>query len=469
LALAAQRARRAAIFYGSCVESFYFRLMADENPFEAAANAAMSRIDSQIADQTSAGGSSRKRDREEGAEDGGGGGSADPERRHPKHRGQEQVAESEPESDEAFTACAEGNLEELKRLHSTGKADVNATEPEEGDTLLGVACRFGQQIIAEWLVKHGAKVEQANSAGEAPLHECCLRGNLALVQWILPLLPKESCDVKAGNGMTPLAFACMGGFTEISKALHKAGASEKVLDVEAHSLLHLTCCNGNLDAAKWAYSVLGADSHAAKDSAGRTALHLACGQGELATVQWLHECGATLDAGDAQNNVSLHFAAAVADESACEQTAQWLIGAGASVTATNSDGNTPLHHAAQAGALTLVQKLLDAGAKSDATNSDGDSPFLLCCFGGHVKIAELLASLGQQLDAANEFGCNGLIQASAGGHTAMACWLLDKAPALIKSVDKQGMSAKDHAEGTGAEEVVDLLVERSKGKEKASA
>jgi ankyrin repeat protein len=415
---------------------------------------------------------SRKRDREE--TEAGGGGSADPDRKNSKQRAEGTTGEAdssqqwilpttdeddEPEDDPLFAACAEGNFEELKRLHAEESGDVNSNEPEEGDTLLGVACRFGHVDIAKWLIANGARLEQANNSGEAPLHECCLRGNEALVRSILPQVPKEAYDAKTAQGMTPIAFACLGGHTAIAQVLHEAGASVKVANAEDHTLLHLACCNGHLDSAKWAHSVLGADSHAAKDSAGRMPMHLACGQGELATVQWLHSCGAPLDTADERKNTPAHFAAAAADESRAAETAAWLIDTGAKATATNADGNTPLHHAAQAGALSLVKKLLGAGAKATAVNEDGDSAFLLCCFGGHIKVAEMLLGLGGAADATNSFGCSGLVQASAGGHAEMVKWLLGRAPELLSVPDSQGMTALDHAKGVGAEEVVKVLME----------
>jgi hypothetical protein len=149
--------------------------------------------------------------------------------------GSEDSDDSKAEDEEAFfVACAEGRLEDVERMHAEGIANaaisveegdaaLAALVDEEGDTPLGVACRFGHLNVAEWLVARGAPVGAANAAGETPLHEACLHGDLALVEWLLgqPGLSDTAAERERRNaqGMTPIGFASLHGHTPIVRAL----------------------------------------------------------------------------------------------------------------------------------------------------------------------------------------------------------------------------------------------------------
>ena len=93
--------------------------------------------------------------------------------------------DSDVEDERFFIACSLGELEEVERLHAAGAANVDAVDPEEGDTPLGAACRFGHIAVAQWLVAHGADISATNFVGETALHEACFHGSLPLVEWLL--------------------------------------------------------------------------------------------------------------------------------------------------------------------------------------------------------------------------------------------------------------------------------------------
>ena len=61
--------------------------------------------------------------------------------------GDSESDDSQEEEERFLTACAEGDMEEAKRLHAAGRADLSTGDAEEGDTPLGVACRFGHLAI----------------------------------------------------------------------------------------------------------------------------------------------------------------------------------------------------------------------------------------------------------------------------------------------------------------------------------
>jgi len=214
----------------------------------------------------------------------------------------------------------------VEEMHAQGAANPLATEPEEGDTPLGVACRFGHVEVAKWLVTHGANPTATNHAGEGPLHDACLHGSVAMIEWLLTL-PEvggasgsetaTSSDVPinqpTAQGMTPIAFAALQGHTDAVRALAAKGADVSVVDAEGHTLIHLACSKGHVATAT-SLRELGVPV-AARDAAGRTAMHLACGEGQLAAARWLREeAKLPVDEPDSGGARPLHFACAAGDE-----------------------------------------------------------------------------------------------------------------------------------------------------------
>ena len=70
--------------------------------------------------------------------------------------GDSESDDSQDEEECFLTACAQGDMEEAKKLQTAGRADLSTGDAEEGDTPLGVACRFGHLAMAQWLHECGA-------------------------------------------------------------------------------------------------------------------------------------------------------------------------------------------------------------------------------------------------------------------------------------------------------------------------
>ena len=163
--------------------------------------------------------------------------------------------DSDDEIESFFVACAEGALEEAKRMLKAGAGDVNAVDPEEGDTPLHVACRCGHLEVAQWLVGEGASIAAANAAGETPLHDACFQGGVALIEWLLdqPVHSTTAAtnliDRRTTNEaeMAPIGLAALHGHTGAVKSLAAKGADVSVVDAAGNTLVHMACSNGHVE------------------------------------------------------------------------------------------------------------------------------------------------------------------------------------------------------------------------------
>jgi ankyrin repeat protein len=94
----------------------------------------------------------------------------------------------------------------------------------DGFTPLGLACFFGQHLVASFLVAKGANVNTAsnNSFKVAPIHSACAISDVELTT----LLIKNGANVNAKQqaGVTPLHEAAHNGKTVLAKLLIDSGS-----------------------------------------------------------------------------------------------------------------------------------------------------------------------------------------------------------------------------------------------------
>ena len=138
--------------------------------------------------------------------------------------------DSENEEEDCFTAVAEGDLEMLKRLHESGRVDLQVGDEEEGDRPFGVACRFGHLEMAQWICEQGVPIDSQNNIGDTALHEASLHGHLPVVEWLLSKLPASAVAEATRDGMLPVSYAALHGHTLVVERLVAAGSSLSVVN-----------------------------------------------------------------------------------------------------------------------------------------------------------------------------------------------------------------------------------------------
>lgn len=181
---------------------------------------------------------------------------------------------------------------------NTRKEIVNRVK--QGCSPLFIACKKGQQEIAEYLIRTcGANIEQKGTYEVqedrsthivTPLWCAAVSGKLAVVE----LLYQFGADINAvsDSGSTPIRSACFMTHFEIVQELVRYGA-----DINKQNYNGGTCLINSVQSAKLCGFLLkhGADVNA-KDIQNKTALHYAIQEHRLETTKLLVEFGADYDA-----------------------------------------------------------------------------------------------------------------------------------------------------------------------------
>lgn len=122
-----------------------------------------------------------------------------------------------------FEAAALGDLEKVKSEVADWPEDVHEFG-RDGFTALQLACYFGHEEVARWLVEQGADVEAAaqNEQKIRPIHAAVANGNLEIVKMLL----ENGVDVNARQeaGVTALHSAAHRGNLALVELLVEYGA-----------------------------------------------------------------------------------------------------------------------------------------------------------------------------------------------------------------------------------------------------
>jgi ankyrin repeat protein len=130
----------------------------------------------------------------------------------------------------AFDGCALGDGDTVRRSVGSDPGLLEAFS-HDGASLLHLACFFGHEELARWLVGQGASVTlvSKNPLANTPLH-AVLAGNGS--HDLARLLVAEGADVAAsgGQGITPLHVAAARGNQAIVEWLMECGAPITAMD-----------------------------------------------------------------------------------------------------------------------------------------------------------------------------------------------------------------------------------------------
>jgi len=133
-----------------------------------------------------------------------------------------------------FVAAAIGDRKTLLGLLRknprllTARAGKNKEFAGPGETPLGIAARFGQRAMVEFLLKAGASAETTPS----PLPGAVYKGNLAIVRRLLQA--GADPNVFGPHGYAALHAACIGGRLPMIRLLLSRGARLDLRDREHH-------------------------------------------------------------------------------------------------------------------------------------------------------------------------------------------------------------------------------------------
>ena len=307
---------------------------------------------------------------------------------------------------EMIVAARTGDAEKVKQLLSKG-ADINAPEPESGDTPLLAAIDNSQWATAEFLLKQLPDLSLEDKNGNSPLYLAVSRGEtaLAMVNLLLEAGAQVDLGPKKGDnsGVTPLHIACATGANGCLESLLRHGAS----------------------ATK-------------KIPSGATPLHTAAIGGDQRTIDLLCKAGGNITALNEDKRTPLHNCGITGNAKA----AAALIQQGAPIDGVDAEGCTPLMRAVMKNQVEVAKILLDNGANPNIKVSTSDTPLyplLVAAMNGYNDLLRVLIDKGANVIAKVGGDPSPLDAAKHNGH--------DVAAKLIAAAIKQQRVALTDAAG----------------------
>lgn len=292
---------------------------------------------------------------------------------------------------EMIAAARSGDTEKIEQLLSKG-ADINAAEPESGDTPLLAAVDKSQWAVAELLLKHHPGLSLQDKNGNSALYLAVSQGDAALPMVNLLLEAGASPDLGPTEGdnagATPLHIACATGANGcLESLLHHGASSTKQLPSGA-SPMHTATIKGDQKTIEL-LSNGGGDVNALGNEK-RTPLHNCGITGNAKVAAALIRLGAEVDPKD--NEACTPLMRAVMKDHAA--VAKVLLDNGADPNITLHSGSTilfPLHVAAMHGQDEMISNLIDKGADVTAKVDGLPSLVDVAKHSGHESTAKLLA------------------------------------------------------------------------------
>lgn len=209
---------------------------------------------------------------------------------------------------EFLAACAGGDLLEAEEMlrGEAGKEIIDSTNTD-GISALHQACIDENLEVVEFLVNHGANVNQADNEGWTPLHVAASCGYMEIAEYLL----KHSANIAAVNsdGDVPLDIAeddCM-------ETLLRAEITKRGIDVEAAKREEEEVMLQ--DARQWLNAGKLEDIRHPKTGAG--ALHVAAAKGYIEVMRLLLQANFDPNVRDKDGWTPLHAAAHWGVEEAC--------------------------------------------------------------------------------------------------------------------------------------------------------
>lgn len=308
---------------------------------------------------------------------------------------------------EMIAAARTGDTEKVKQLLSKG-ADINAPEPESGDTPLLAAIDKGQWATAEYLLKQRPDVSLEDKNGNSPLYLVVSRGDsaLAMVNLILEAGAQVDQGPKMGDnaGATPLHIACATGANGcLESLLHHGASATKPLP------------------------------------SGATPLHTAAIGGDQRTIDLLCKAGGSVSALNEDKRTPLHNCGITGNAKA----ASALIQKGAQVDCADAEGCTPLMRAVMKNHAEVAKVLLDHGADPDVvvrTDSTPLYPLFVAAMNGYDEVVRVLLDKGANVTVKVDGVPSPVDAAKHNGHEAAA--------KLIAAAVKRKKAAEKEVQGS---------------------
>jgi len=168
--------------------------------------------------------------------------------------------------DDLMKAVKSGDLAEVAALFRKG-VDPDTTDME-GNTLLMLAARDGDEPLAELILSQRPKVNARNSVGDSALRLAAFGGHLGIVKRLVVAGARINTP-----GWTPLIYAAFNGHLEIVRYLIQMGGEVNGVSENGMTALMAAARNGHIEIVRLLLAAKAEVNR--KNDHGETALDLA--------------------------------------------------------------------------------------------------------------------------------------------------------------------------------------------------
>lgn len=320
-------------------------------------------------------------------------------------------------------AALSGDASRVKQLLAEG-ADINQTN-SRGNTALGVAVLFQYKPVVDVLLAEGADVNfTRNESSTTVLAFAAIKDNVE----VLKSLIKHGARLNDANswGQTPIISAALSGKSENVKILQAAGASF------TNDLVYSSAL-GQMESVK--QFLRDKSDINATNQIGWTPLAAAAANNQEAIVKLLLDKGADANSAGMEGDFR-ETALILASENGHAEVVNLLLAKKADLkiavfdtVAKRSNGETALSAAVSAGHAEVVKALLDYGVDPNGPDASG-VPVLFIAADKHTAIAKMLLDKGANINAeitqGRGKGATALIDATIYGNAESVQLLLSR-------------------------------------------
>jgi ankyrin repeat protein len=148
----------------------------------------------------------------------------------------EVPTEMDPAAQELFQMIEDSHISEAIEFLSSGSVSPDC-RGVDGDTPLHLACLYGHEELAAFLLERNVDVDAVDEDNSVPLHNASAGGYVSIVQMLLG--KKAQIQVCDSDGETPLHLAANGDHAGVVRILLAAGADPKVQNNDGETPLDL--------------------------------------------------------------------------------------------------------------------------------------------------------------------------------------------------------------------------------------
>lgn len=286
-------------------------------------------------------------------------------------------------------------------------ADVNARDPYDGSTPLGLAICRDDLEMARLLLEKGADVNaKAKENDWTPLMDATARGHKEMVNLLLE--KRAEVNAKTKDGWTALMWAFSRGDLEMVKILRDQGADFNFKFKDGHNVMMDATVRGDKQEIQ---RLLKLEALRNTKTPAQLGIELvsAAQNGRIEEIRNLRDIGADINFRYQISRTPLMVASS-------SEAAEILLNNGAEIEARDSNGWTALVLAVQAGRLDVAQLLLKRGADIQARDNHGRTVLMHAAWLGQPEMVRFLLDKGVDINAKDDSGNTALSYAARQKH-----------------------------------------------------